>query len=355
MAEISYPFAVDSPSGGAQMISQGQWQTMAHNFSTDHVDWILTTNYASTDLPFAATVSGSTVSLTPGKAFVGGFYYQLTAAQSVTIAANTGSNSRIDLIVLRADLTSYGQVNLAVVQGQAAASPVVPSVARILGGKWELPLYQVNVPANSGSITVASVMTFDTPGSVAIPWGATEVGAMARIGSFVLDMDNNNNDRETEYFRSRDGWAATRHFGRSRTYTPRLVNVINSPDASDCKGTWRWVSPGVVYFTASIHNGWDVGSNLTGAHTITAVSLPWPAADGSDQTLSGIIHNPGQSGNRPNIMSVTGQINAGELTKVNLYSPSYTNVAQGLDALTGIPAGATLVISGTYLTNVFGD
>ncbi|MFF1635990.1 hypothetical protein, partial [Leifsonia sp. NPDC058248] len=127
MAELSYPFNADNADGGRAIVSQTQWQSMAHLWGGDRIDYTLTaTAYDSTDLPFSARViNGRDVEIKPGKAWVGGFYYTLTATMSVTIASNAGTKARKDLIVIQADMAKSA-VKIAVVQGTAGASPVSP-------------------------------------------------------------------------------------------------------------------------------------------------------------------------------------------------------------------------------------
>ncbi|AEW94055.1 MULTISPECIES: hypothetical protein [Streptomycetaceae] len=357
--EISYPFSSDSAGGGQQMVSQAQWQMMSRMFGPDRIDTqLVSSSYDGSALPFAASVvNGTSVSVSPGRALVGGFYYQLTAAQSVAIAANTGTNPRVDLIVLRADLAA-GSVNLAVVQGQAAASPVVPQPTRTLGGRWELPLHQVTVPGNNGTLSVLSVGPFDMPSPVAVPWNASQLAQVTPVGTYIYDLDSNTNDTQSEYFVGRDGVAVTRHLGKARPYTPSLVNATDPLPTSYRTGRWRIIAPGMVWFAVTINNQNDGGAMLSGKNWIMGITLPpVPAATATRQVLHGHITNARGGGNLPNYMSVTALIEQGGTgqTTAYLYYPSPTTPAQGLDALPGIPAGAILTLSGVYQTNVYGD
>lgn len=355
MSEISYPFTSDSAGGGSQMMSQLQWQYMARQFGKDRIDYRLTsTSLDATTLPFNGTVvNGTSVSIAPGRALVGGFFYQLTATQTVTIAANTGTLPRTDLIVLRADL-SAGSVNLKVIQGQAAASPKVPSLTKAYGGIWEMPLHQVNVPASGGALTLVNVAPFDLAEPVAVPWNATNAGALQQTGTYVLDMDNNTNDTQTEYFVGRDGFVATRHLGKSRTYTPNMFNGKYTLDAGQRQGRWRWVAPNTVYVSMSFTAYEDQGLSVSGSNWFLGVTLPKPANGKIRPVLSGFLSNPSQGGNMPNAMQITAHPTANS-TNVTLYTPNFTTLAQGLDGLKMLPAGSTLYISGTYETNEFNE
>jgi hypothetical protein len=351
--EISYPFSTDSANGGSQMMDHGQWQVMAKLFGKDKVDYPLTSSsISSSSLPFyAAVVTNTSVSVAAGRALVGGFYYQSTATQTVTIAANTGSLPRIDLIVLRADLSSAGQVNVKVVQGQAAATPKAPSLTKAAGWKWEMPLHIVNVPAKSGAISLTNVMPFDMPEAVGVPWNILYAGPLQPAGTFVYDMDNNANGGQSEYFTGRDAFLPTRDLGKYRTYTPGLVNT--SSNGVDVRtGKWRWIGPNSYWFQATIANGYDFGAMATGSNWRVGITLPQAAHRTGIQTLHGYLSNPDKSGNLPNMVAVTATTNPGSTT-LYLHYPNNTKLGEGLDGLRGFPARSTFSISGVIEANTF--
>jgi hypothetical protein len=356
--EISYPFTADSAGGGAQMMSQAQWQYMARVFAKDRVDFRLDqTSIDAFSLPFtAAVVNGTSVSVAPGRAIVGGFYYQLTASATVSIAANTGGTGRIDVVVLRANL-SNSSVNLAVVQGQPAATPKAPGLTKTYGGVWEMPLHQVTVPANSGALSLINVMPFDVPEHMAVPWNALQTAAYQSNGSFVVDMDSNNTDTQSEYWVGRDGTVISRDLAKPRGYTPSLVNVnVDLPGANKI-GRWRWIAPGMVYFSVYLNNDWeDTGPTRTGNNTI-AVTLPTPAAGATGQVVNGILRNPNYNGGLPNVVDIHAEISqggSGQSVAYLLY-PNSTNLAEGLDGLRTIPPLSNLKISGVYEASTFGS
>ncbi|MFJ9900245.1 hypothetical protein ACIQPR_43645 [Streptomyces sp. NPDC091280] len=356
--EISYPFTADSAGGGSQMVSQQQWQYMARQFGKDRVDYRLNTaSLAASDLPFyAQVVNGTTVSIAPGRALVGGFFYQLTSTQTVTIAANTGTTGRCDLIVLRADM-SAGSVNLKVVQGQPAASPKWPSPTKAYGGVWEMTLHVVNVPANSGALTLINVMPFDFPETQAAPWNVSQAAQFQQVGTFLVDMDNNNTDTQTEYFVGRDGTVVTRDLGKPRTYTPTLVNNTGDvPDANKV-GRWRWISPGVLYFSVSLTNDYeDTGPVRTGTAGM-GITLPRTAAASTGQVFKGRLSNPYYNGGLPNSVDITAVVNQSSSAQsvMYLWAPNPTNLAEGLDLLRAIPPRSQLTISGVLEASAFGN
>ncbi|WP_435270933.1 hypothetical protein [Streptomyces sp. 1222.5] len=355
--EISYPFAADSAGGGAQMVSQAQWQYLARTLGKDKVDFRLDqTSIDSFSLPFTAAVSGSSVTIQPGRAFVGGFYYQLTATATVSIAANSGSTGRIDLIVLRANMATSA-VNLAVVQGQPAASPKAPALTKTYGGTWEMPLHQVTVPANSGALSAINVMPFDSHEITTVPWNAVQAASYRTNGSFLIDMDSNNTDTQTEYWIGRDGNVISRDLSKARQYTPSLVNVNVDLASANKIGRWRWIAPGMVYFSVYLNNDWeDAGPTRTGNSTI-AVTLPTPAAGATGQVVKGILRNPNYNGGLPNVVDINAEISQGSSgqTVAYLLYPNNTNLSEGLDGLRAIPPLSNLKISGVYEASTFGN
>ncbi|MFK0231211.1 hypothetical protein ACIQUL_36205 [Streptomyces sp. NPDC090303] len=357
--EISYPFTSDSAGGGQQMVSQAQWQRLARLFAKDRVDYRLEVgNLDSMSLPLSASVvNGTSVSVAPGRALVGGFYYELTATSTVNITPNTGATGRLDLIVLRASLAA-SSVTLAVIQGQPAATPKAPALTRSYGGVWEMPLYQVAVPANGGALSLTGVAPYDYPDVMSAPWNALSTAALQPVGSWIIDMDSNHTDTQTEYFVGRDATAATRDLGKTRTYTPSLVNVATDVPSVNRVGHWRWIAPGTVYFSICITCDWeDQGTALQAGKSILGISLPQPASGATGQVFKGYIRNSGNNGGLPNLIDITaatGKSTAGQ-TVAFMYYPSPTTASEGMDYLRSLPAKSVLTISGIYEASTFGN
>ncbi|WP_328377048.1 hypothetical protein OHB13_11890 [Streptomyces sp. NBC_00440] len=357
MAEISYPFPADNATtGAAKAVSVAQWQSMAHLWGGDKVDFRLTAaTYSSVTLPFTPKIlSVTSVQIGPGKAWVGGFYYELTANQNVAISANSASTDRIDLIVLRADMAKPS-VNLAVRKGVNAATPVEPKPVRQAGGMWELPLYAITVPANGGTIGYSSRAPYDMPAAVSFPWNAALSVDQLPAGTFGYDLDSNNDGLQHEYFNGADGTMITRTLGVSRSYTPALINgavpAIELPNIVRT-GHWKWIAPNTVWFSAQIKNNLlhDV-SAVSGAWYL-GVSLPSPAKGVIGQVFHGILDNntsamPNTS--YPNLTSLTGWImQGGDTSTVALMSANTNNLKNGLDGHQILPARASITISGVY-------
>lgn len=356
MAEISYPFAADSATGGTKMVSQAQWQEMSLMWGGDRIDFQLTSDsYDSGALPFSSKVlTGRVVELQPGRAWVGGFYYQLSASATVNIEANPTDKARKDTIVLRADLAA-GSVNLKAVKGQPAASPIAPQPQRLAGQVWEMVLYEVDVPAYDGAISTSLRASFDQPSHVTTAWNTRLTADFLPKGTFLLDMDNNGGDTQYEAFKGRDGYVMTRHFGKSRTYTPKLVNMTGLPSSIKYTGRWRYISPNTVFFSVWIENPSETDLSTTNAAPL-GVTLPTPANGVTGQVLRGIMRNPTYRMNYPNLIDLVAFATTGSgATYLSLYSPNRTNIGEGLDNHKVLPAGSSFQVSGVYEANLFSE
>lgn len=321
-------------------MSQTQWQQMALMWRPDAVD----ANASSSTLPFSATVNGRAVEIRPGRAWVGGFYYQLTSALTLTIPSNSQVFGRKDLIVVQADMTK-SSLNLAVVAGTSAPAPAAPRPRRQAGALWEMPLYEVDVPAKDGPVTLSFRFPCTTPPSVAFPWDAEASTALLPPGSMTLDMDANENGSQGEYFNGRDGLIATRTLGRSASYTPGIANALVLPEKYRT-GRWRWIAPNTVFFSARIENPYPVA--FQARQSFLGITLPVPANNGTGQVLHGLLDNDAaRDPALPNFVALTGRINPGA-SSVFFFYPSPTGTANGLDALVLFPRRGVLTISGTY-------
>ncbi|MFD7605147.1 hypothetical protein ACFWAN_32490 [Streptomyces mirabilis] len=354
MAELSYPFEADNTNGGSQAVSQTQWQTMALAWGGDRIDFsLLNTTYDANALPFATTTLGRVVTVGAGAAWVGGFYYRLTGSKAFTIADNATSKGRKDLIVIRVDM-SKSAVQMAVVQGSAATTPVEPQPTRQAGSVWEMPLHVVDVPANNGTISVGRRGPHPVPNPVSYPWNVDDSAALLPRGQMVYDLDSNGGDTQFEAFNGRDGYVRTRHFGISRTYTPSALYVGALP-AANRRGRWRWIAPNSYWFSATVVNDYeDQGVGLTGSNTRAGISLPVNCNSKSIQVLHGYLSNPYYSGGLPNMLAITATTHPGS-NILFLNTQNYNTLAEGLDGLRQFPARSTFSISGVIEANEFSE
>ncbi|MER6086530.1 hypothetical protein [Streptomyces bluensis] len=351
MAEISYPFNADNANGGTSIISQTQWQAMAAGWAGDYVDFRLTTPGES--LPFVASVvNGRDLQIGSGRAWVGGFYYQNTSTKTLTVPANSTTRGRKDLVVIQADI-SKSSVNLALRTGTAAASPAEPFPTRNRGGVWEMALYVVDVPANNGALTLTRRAPFTMGSIAAFPWSARESALLMPPNTLGIDVDQNASGGQAEVFRGTDGYVTTRHLGKTRTYTPGLVNS-GSMSSSLRTGRWRWAGPNLVWFQVTINNTTSKPVEATGSNWRVGITLPQTCNAKGIQVLSGYLANPNKSSGMPNMLSITATTHP-KSTTLYLSIPNYRTPTEGLDGLRQFPAKSTFSISGVYEANEFNE
>ncbi|MEU9707989.1 hypothetical protein AB0E21_05135 [Streptomyces sp. NPDC047967] len=352
MAEISYPFnAANASTGATNLVSETQWQSMARMWGGDRIDRTLTGQASSAALPFAGrVVNVATVQISPGKAWVGGFFYELTSALSLTVAANTANTPRKDLVVIRADM-SKPAVNLAIRKGVNAATPLPPVPVRQTGGIWEMPLYEISLPANGGLPVLSSRGPYNMTEPVAYPWNTVPSAALLPKNTFAYDLDSNGPEEISEYFTYSDKPRITRHLGPTRTYSPGIVNVPTLQQGrANRKGRYRWIAPTTIWFSVRISTPADI--KHVDASWYVGISLPVKASAETGQTFHGMIQNTGPlqpASGLPNYVQITGWVPVGRATTtcILLY-PNPNRLSSGLDGLSKIPSSSSLVISGVY-------
>ncbi|MFD8594547.1 hypothetical protein ACFV1L_06060 [Kitasatospora sp. NPDC059646] len=353
MGETSYPFSATSSTGGSEMVSQLQWQKMNH-MQGDRIDFRLTAaTYATGALPFAAKVlNGKTVEIQPGRAIVGGFFYELDAPLTVAIAANPGDKARLDTIVLRADMAK-GSVNLAAVQGQPAAQPIAPQPLRVLGQVWEMVLYEVQVPAANGAVVLFARLQFDAPPRIHSPWNSGDTAKFIEPNSFIYDLNVNGGGSQREQFRGRDGLVTARDLGGMRTFTTTVGNVNFQPAAADRVVRWRWIAPNVVYFAMRVSNTSGNDIQCTNGNWYINLELPQPVNGKATGAFTGYVENTTWAGGYPYMTQVVAMPWAGDTATVHCFTPSRKAAGEGMSGLDKIPARSNLYLSGTYESTSF--
>lgn len=122
------------------------------------------------------------VAIHSGRSLQAGTLAVSDAATNVTLAANTATTSRIDLVCMQVDWsgTTTTAGSLVVVSGTAASNPVAPTLTQSAGVKWQTPLLQVLVRAGVGQI-LGSDVTDVRPGA------ALTSAAVTIPGNFTAD------------------------------------------------------------------------------------------------------------------------------------------------------------------------
>ena len=142
---------------------------------------------ANDDLKVTAH-AGMAISVGYGRAWINGhWFFNDTAYTGLVIAtAPSGNNARIDRVVLRLDTsTAVRSVELAVLTGTAAASPVAPALTRS-GSVYELALADIYVGAGVLSITNSNITDQRGNGNVC-GWAASVTPAIMTMTQQYTD------------------------------------------------------------------------------------------------------------------------------------------------------------------------
>lgn len=160
MTQTSRPWT-GTTTGDAGAYSDSQWRD---SWAAAYHAWAHGTGYGNrgpiidsgdapnTGLQVQATSPASaSVEVLPGAALVEGGLYLNDATETLSIAANSSGNPRIDTIVLRKDDIAQ-MIRLTVKQGTPAATPVPPALTQTAGTMWEIPLRDIAVANGFTSI-----------------------------------------------------------------------------------------------------------------------------------------------------------------------------------------------------------
>lgn len=146
MTQTYFPF----DSGQGSSVTEFQWQKMAQH-------WLATGVIRGqlNDLQVYADSTGLQAKVKSGQAFMKGHFFESDAEVILSISAADVTNPRIDRIVVQVDWVS-NLVQLAVIQGTPAASPVAPALTQNTS-RWEVSLAQVRVNANVSTIAAGNI------------------------------------------------------------------------------------------------------------------------------------------------------------------------------------------------------
>jgi microcystin-dependent protein len=128
------------------------------------------------ELAVTATDPASlSVILGSGRARIQGYWYDNSAAQTITISAADATNPRIDRVVLRlVPGTTPRGITAEVLEGAPAASPAAPALTQN-AATWEISLAQIAVGVGATSIATANITD---------ERNSTSICGVAAIGNF---------------------------------------------------------------------------------------------------------------------------------------------------------------------------
>jgi microcystin-dependent protein len=133
--------------------TQNQLAAVARDIRTNGLVWdgtyneFLVEQQASPDM---------TVKVDTGEAWIQGYFYRSTASQNVTISTADATFPRIDLVVLRNNITGSRKIDATVITGTPASSPVAPDYSRT-DDVWDLVLAEIAVAAGATTVVTANI------------------------------------------------------------------------------------------------------------------------------------------------------------------------------------------------------
>lgn len=140
MAQTYFPF----DSGQGANTTEVQWQKMAKLWMETGV-----INGQLNELQAFADSTGMQIKVKSGQAWIEGHFFESDAEEVLPIGTSS-SNPRIDRLIVRLDWIA-NTVQLAVIQGTPAVSPVAPAMTQN-SGRWEIPLAKIRVEAGVNTI-----------------------------------------------------------------------------------------------------------------------------------------------------------------------------------------------------------
>lgn len=128
----------------------------AEDFAEYFASFIGTGVYPSPATNLQVTAgSGMNVVVSAGKAWLNGYFYQNTAALTLSLTNASGTLKRIDSIVIQCDFTNR-LMKAAVKVGTPSSSPVAPALVRT-ADLYEIQLATVYIAAGAASITQSNI------------------------------------------------------------------------------------------------------------------------------------------------------------------------------------------------------
>jgi hypothetical protein len=144
MAFTSYPFDLGAGAG----ITAAQWRAMARRWRGSGV------NKGDQNGLVVAAGSGLQTTVASGSGYVRGEFANNDALVTIAHTAANATFGRLDLVVLRMDLTDINapKVTAEVVTGTPSGSPALPGLTQTTT-IWEIPLASVLIPALASSVS----------------------------------------------------------------------------------------------------------------------------------------------------------------------------------------------------------
>lgn len=280
---------------------------------------------------WAPSISGSTLTVAPGRAVVqgattttqGAYLAAMPTSQTLTIPAASATYARWDLVYVRVwdnevDSSGLTQADIVYLAGTPAASPSLPSIP---AGQTGLKLIQVTVPASGGGSPTAQIVGPYTAarGGVVPVYSATDEATLTEPGQLSLRLDTG---RVRRLLAGTWSDVADRHWCRvSKTGTFNLGagatvaiiwdGAVNSP--GDSMG-----AVGSSSLTAPVTGDYNLTASVLVPGAASGALFVYYEVNGANQRA--IAYSPGSSGGQGLTGAIPLGLNAGDTVTVLLYS-----------------------------------
>lgn len=103
----------------------------------------------------AQSTPNLTIYVSPGRAFINGYWYVNTVNNTLEVSPTTSTQSRIDAVALKLDLSTR-EISLLIEEGTSASNPEPPTPTRN-DTVYEIFLAYINLPVNASAIEASYI------------------------------------------------------------------------------------------------------------------------------------------------------------------------------------------------------
>ncbi|WP_436776053.1 hypothetical protein [Yinghuangia sp. YIM S09857] len=333
MPEFSYPFATSQ-------VRAEEWQYLT---SPHAVDGVLLG--ADGETPTGLQVDGSIgtllLTVSPGRAAIRGFHYQLTETVTLNVPAVPASNLRFDRIVVRLE-RDLGRISVQLKVGVLGNYFQPPALATGQGNVWEISLGFIGVDP-SGIMTQGGLTRdriFVGPSAelshAEYPYSLRARGRLVFDRRFGLTKPVLSSVDKLDPLDVQNSVAVVADLGPLHKFTPKVNGASPAGLTASCQ--WRLVAKDVVH----------VSYNLFFAQAWTgSVSPEAPISPLATSTLPQVTHGFMWTSTNAKLRPAALFWDGGDPDAY--VAPSATNTE--LAPFTNPPAGTYLAFTGTYIVD----
>lgn len=253
---------------GSPVASDTGYARMQRRYTTDGVV------QNGPDAAGQLTVTGNATSqltIAPGYAVVGGWFYRADTPVTVDVPPNGSSSPRRDLVTIRAD-TGASACHPHIIEGTPGGTWPTPTLNP--NGVWDTVLARVTVQGGSAVVTGADVDT--TVREWTVPSGAVPCTSTSRPASPFEGMLISETDTGRVMVRFGGSWRVVSDTDYPTAWQPITLRAGYSTPSHGTSPQWRWAARGEVELIGTIER--NSGVIPSGAYIATVPSQAAPPA-----------------------------------------------------------------------------